>query len=191
MTKTIPVSENVSPEAATAVIDALLLSIIRAYPDDAKERENYQRLNEAKSALFGIRGQRGRKPDDDLPELIAMADTYIAERGAPEIGQDYAPMWPDGCEPFCRPAQTLARAAVRARQETEPGYVPHSEEKIRNLQQKFSRNLGEWLKMSYGQEGMAESVFRLKVRELAELLEPLGIAVTMPDAPLRDANSAI
>lgn len=189
MNKTIPVTGDVSPEAATAIVDALLLSIIRAHPNDAKGRDAYRRLNEAKGALFGIKAQRGRKPDDDLPELMYMAEAYIGERGQPDIGADYSPEWPDGCDEFCRPAQTLARAAIRAREETEPGYSPHSEEKMRNLQQKFSRNIDDWLKMSHGQNGLPESVFHLKVRELAELLEPLGIAVTMP-ASLRDVKSA-
>jgi hypothetical protein len=190
MTSTIPVAENVSGEAATAVVDALLLAIIRAHPREGKGWEDYKRLNEAKKALFGIDSRRGRKPNDDLSELIHMAEAYIAERGRPEMGDGYEPKWPDGDHDFCRPAQTLARAAVRARQEAEPGYVPHSEEKIRNLQQKFSRNIGDWLKMSYGQDGLAESVFRAKVRELSEMLGALGIAVHFPAEPLRDVNSA-
>ena len=190
MSKTIPVKGDISPEAATAIVDALLLSIIRAHPSDAKGRDTYRRLNEAKSALFGIKAQRGRKPDDDLPELMHMAAAYIAERGTPELGADYSLEWPDGCESFCRPAQTLARAAIRAREDAEPGYTPHSDEKMRNLQQKFSRNIGDWLKLSHGQDSLPETVFRLKVRELAELLLPLGIAVEMPAEPLRDIKSS-
>lgn len=180
---------DVSPEAATAVIDALLLAVIHAHPSDTKGRDDYRRLNEAKSALFGIDGPQGRPPDNDLPELMFMAETYIAERGKPEIGDGYALQWPDGEPRNYRAAQTLARAAIQARREAEPGYAPHSSEKVRNLQQKFSRNIGEWLKMSYGQEGLAESVFDVKVRELAELLEPLGIAVEVSSASLRDVKS--
>ena len=191
MNKTIPVTGDVSPEAATAIVDTLLLSIIRAHPREGKEWEEYKRLNAARKALFGVDAPRGRKYDDDLPELMYMAETYIAERGKPEVSADYTPEWPDGCDEFCRPAQTLARAAIRAREESEPGYSPHSEEKMRNLQQKFSRNIGDWLKMSHGQDGLPESVFRLKVHELAELLEPLGIAVTIPAAQRRDTKSAI
>jgi len=189
MTKTIPVHGDVSPEAATAIVDALLLSIIRAHPDTAKSRNSYQRLNEAKSALFGVAAQRGRQPDDDLPELMHMAAEYISERGTPEVGADYTPEWPDEGDHFCRPAQTLARAAIRARERFEPNYVAHSDEKMRNLQQKFSRNIGDWLKLSYGQDGLMESVFRLKVQELAELLAPLGIRVDVSSDTRRDAKS--
>lgn len=189
MNKTIPVTGDVSPEAATAIVDALLLSIIRAHPRKGKDWEEYKRLNAARKALFGVDAPRGRKYDDDLPELMYMAETYIAERGQPDIGADYSPEWPDGCDEFCRPAQTLARAAIRASEKTEPGYTLHSEEKMRNLQQKFSRNIDDWLKMSHGQNDLPESVFQLKVRELAEMLEPLGIAVTMPTS-LRDIKSA-
>lgn len=190
MTRTIPVNGDVSPEAATAIVDALLLSLIRAHPRDGAGWEEYKRLNEAKKALFGVNGPRGRKPDDDLPELIYMAETYIAERGKPEIAADYTPEWPDGCNEFFSPPQTLARAAIRFRQEIEPDYTPHSDEKVRNLQQKFSRDIGDWLKMSHGQDGMLESVFSMKVRELAELLAPLGITVKMPTTPLLDTKSA-
>lgn len=189
MTKTIPVHGDVSPEAATAIVDALLLSIIRAHPDTAKSRNFYQRLNEAKSALFGVAVQRGRQPDDDLPELMHMAAEYISERGTPEVGADYTPEWPDEGDHFCRPAQTLARAAIRARERSEPNYVAHSDEKMRNLQQKFSRNIGDWLKLSFGQDGLMESVFRLKVQELAELLAPLGIRVDVSSDTRRDAKS--
>lgn len=191
MTKTIPVNADVSPEAATAVVDALLLSIIHAHPDTAKARNAYQRLNEAKSALFGVAAPRGRKPDHDLPELMHMASAYISERGAPELGADYSLEWPDEFDQFCRPAQTLARAAIRAREEAEPGYAPHSDEKMRNLQQKFSQNIGDWLKLSYGREGLMDSVFRVKIRELAELLAPLGIRVDTEANPLRDVKSTI
>ncbi|MEM7747198.1 MAG: hypothetical protein AAF346_03035 [Pseudomonadota bacterium] len=191
MTKTIPVHGDVSPEAATAILDALLLSVIHAHPDTAKFRSPYQRLNEAKSALFGIGAPRGRKPDDDLQELMYMAAEYIADRGTPEIGADYKPEWSDELDHFCRPAQALAREAIRAREESDPSYVAHSEEKMRNLQQKFSRHIGDWLKLSYAHGGLKESVFQLKVQELAELLSPLGIRVDVSSDLRRDAKSVI
>jgi hypothetical protein len=186
MMKPLPVTGHISAEAATAVIDVLLLSIIRAYPDDAKGRENYRRLNEAKSALFGIRSQRGRSMHDDLPELVHMTEAYIRERGKPQIGKDYELDWPDGGDHHTPPT-VLARGAMRARQAADPNYQPHSDDKANNLQEKFCRNKDEWLKMSYGQPGMAESVFQLKLRELAELLEPLGVNITIPG----DCNSPI
>lgn len=190
MTDTIPVFGDVSPEAATAIIDCLLLSIIRAYPNDAKEKDIYQRLNEAKSALFGINIRRGPRGGDDLPELMHMAEAYIAERGKPEIGDKYTLKWPDENDDFYAAPQKLARAAIDARKEIDPSYKPHSDHKQRNLQQKFSRNIEDWLKLSYGQSGLPESVFRLKVQELAELLMPLGVAVALPFQSLRNINSA-
>lgn len=190
MIRPIPVARDISAEAATAVIDVLLLAIIRAYPDDAKGREAYRRLNEAKSALFGIRSQRGRSVHDDLPELLYMTETYIRERGTPQIGNDYQLAWPDGGDHHTPPT-VLAREAIRVRQAADPNYQPHGDDKAGNLQEKFCRNKDEWLRMAYGQSGMAESVFLLKLRELAELLEPLGVRIDFPKEVLRGVNSAI
>jgi hypothetical protein len=180
MSSTIPLEGDIATEAASLVVDALLLAIIRAYPHDQKGRKEYVRLNEAKSALFGVRSPRGPSVHDDLPELIHMTEAYIEERGRPSIGKDYELGWPDGDGELHKPPTVLAREAMRARQAADPSYRPHSDNKADNLQEKFCRNKDEWLKMAYGQAGVAQSVFRLKVRELAELLEPLGVRVRMP-----------
>ena len=189
MSRTIPVTDDVSAEAATAVIDVLLLAIIRAYPEDEKGREDYRRLNEAKSALFGLRSRKGPSTHDDLPELMHMAEAYIRERGTPEMGDGYELEWPDGFGQCPTPPTVLAREAIRARQATDPAYQPHSDDKADNLQEKFCRNKDAWLQMAYGQTGLAESVFLLKLRELAELLEPLGVRIQMPGNVLRDPKS--
>lgn len=189
MTKTIPVTDDVSPEAATAVIDVLLLAIIRAYPRDGNEWTEYKRLNAAKRALFGIDSQRGAVSHDDTPELLHMAAAYIRERGEAALGDGYELNWPDG-DPSVHAAETrLALAALNARKVSDPNYRPHSEdEKIRNLQQKFHGNIGAWLKMAHGQQGMTETVFALKLRELTDLLEPLGVRISTRQELLRDAK---
>lgn len=189
MSRNIPVTDDVSAEAATAVIDVLLLAIIRAYPNDEKEREEYRRLNEAKSALFGLKNRRGPSTHDDLPELMHMAQAYIRERGKPDFGNDYELAWSDEGDKGTTPPTVLAREAIRARQATDPDYKPHSADKEDNLQEKFCRNKDAWLKMAYGQNGLAESVFLLKLQELAELLEPLGIRIQIPANALRDPKS--
>ncbi len=190
MTKTIPVSGDISAEAATAVIDVLLLSIIRAHPRVGQELKNYQRLNAAKKALFGVDSPRGPSTHDDTPELIYMAETYIREHGDPKLGEDYKLEWSDESEENYTPPTTLARAALKACDTSDRTHSIHNEEeKVRNLQQKFCRNIEDWLKMAYGQPSLAESVFHLKLRELADLLEPLGIRIVVPPQVLRDANS--
>jgi hypothetical protein len=191
MSKTIPVSGDVSPEAATAIIDVLLLSIIRAHPREGAEATDYKRLNAAKTALFGIDGPRGPAVHDDLPELVHMAEAYMRERGAHSLGENYLPEWPDENGAFYTPPTCLARAAMRARKAADPSYQPHNdEEKVRNLQKKFSRNIGEWQKLAIGGGDLAESVFQSKLRELAELLAPLGVNIAAPVETLRDSISA-
>lgn len=191
MTRTIPVNGDVSGAAATAIVDVLLLAIIRAHPRDGDEWTDYKRLNAAKKALFGINSPKGAVTHDDLPELVHMAETYIRERGDPTYSKDFELEWSDEHGALYTPPTILARAAMRARQAADPSYRAHNdEEKVRNLQKKFCRNIGEWQKMANGQAGIAESVFQLKVRELGELLEPLGISVAAPINVLRDAKSA-
>lgn len=191
MSRTIPVSGDVSPEAATAIVDVLLLAIIRAHPRDDAKATDYRRLNAAKSALFGVDGPRGPAVHDDLPELVHMAAAYTRERGQPAYGKDYVPEWPDENGALYTPPTCLARAAMRARKAADPNYRPHNdEEKVRNLQKKFSRNIGDWQKMAGGRADMAESVFQLKLHELADLLAPLGIGIAAPVEALRDSNSA-
>lgn len=189
MSRTIPVTGEVSAEAATAVIDVLLLAIIRAFPEDERNREEYRRLNEAKSALFGLRSRRGPSTHDDLPELIHMAEAYIEERGKPSIGEGYQLEWPDVPERDLTPPTVLAREAIRARQAADPSYKPHSDDKADNLQEKFSRSKDAWLQMAEGRADLTESVFTLKLRELAGLLEPLGVQIEMPANVLRDPKS--
>lgn len=189
MSRTIPVTGDVSAEAATAVIDVLLLAIIRASPEDEKNRDDYRRLNEAKSALFGLRSPKGPSPHDDLPELIYMAEAYIRERGKPNIGEGYQLEWPDADERDLTPPTVLAREAISARQTRDRSYKPHSDDKADNLQEKFNRNKNAWLQMAQGRADLAESVFTLKLRELAELFEPLGVQIKMPANALRDPKS--
>lgn len=192
MTRTIPVNDDVSSEAATAIVDVLLLAVIRAYPRDGDEWTEYKRLNAAKRALFGIDGPRGPATHDDLPELVHMAEAYIRERGDPSYKQDYSLEWVNEDSALYTSPTALARAAMRARQAADPAHRTHNEEeKVRNLQKKFYRNIGEWQKMANGHADLAGSVFHLKLRELAELLQPLGIRVVAPADVLRDANSAI
>ena len=192
MSRTSPVNGDASGEAASAIVDVLLLAIIRAHPRDGDEWTEYKRLNAAKKALFGIDGPRGAVMHDDLPELIHMAEAYIRERGDPSYGKDYDLEWPDEDGALYTPPTMLARAAMRARQAADPTYRAHNdEEKVRNLQRKFCRNIGEWQKMANGHADVAGSVFRIKLHELAELLEPLGISVAAPADVLRDAKSAI
>lgn len=180
MSSTIPLEGDISTEASSAVIDVLLLSIIQAYPHDQKGRKEYARLNEAKSALFGVKSPRGPAVQDDLSELIHMTEAYIQERGQPTTGKDYELGWPDGDCQLHKPPTVLAKEAMRARRAVDPNYKPHSDNKADNLQEKFCRNKDEWLRMAYGQPGVAQSVFTLKVSELAELLEPLGVRIRMP-----------
>ncbi len=120
-----------------------------------------------------------------------MAEAYIRERGDATYGQNFKLEWSDEHGALYTPPTTLARAAMRARQAADPTYRAHNdEEKVRNLQKKFCRNIGEWQSMANGHAGIAESVFQLKVRELGELLEPLGIRVAAPADVLRDVKSA-
>ena len=180
------------PEAVDAILDVLFLAVIRAHPREGKRWEEQKRLNQVKSALFGTDAPRGRATHDDIPEMLRMADGYIRERGEPMLKETYELNWPElNAETLSFETQ-LATAALEARMVADPTYKPHNrDEKIRNLQQKFHRNIQDWLKITYGQSGLAENVFRLKLRELSELLAPLGIQINEPGEILRSPKGTI
>jgi hypothetical protein len=192
MTKNTLVSNDISEEAVITIIEVLLLSIIRAYPTADGHLDNYKRLNAAKLALFNLKSPQGRPKDDDTPELIHMAEAYIRARGEPTIGKDYQLSWPDKPEFSFHIETRLACRALRARKRYDRNYRPHNVgEKVRNLQQKFHRNIEEWLKIVHNQSGMAKSVFNIKLDELDELLTPLGLRIVYPEESLRDVKGPI
>lgn len=176
-------------QAVEAIVDVLLLAIIRGNPSGTEERK---RLTEAKKALFGTPPRKGRPEDHDIPELLHMARAYLGERGRFEYSTSYAPTWPDtGGSGFTSPTQ-LAANAIDSRCKADPAYKPHhKDEKIRNLQKKFEDNRDRWLAIAGNQDGDAESVFRLRLRELREFLAMLGVKTGDPADPLRDVNRAI
>jgi len=180
------------PEAVEAILDVLLLALIRGNPYEDKTLKNEgTRLRTVKKALLGMPSSRGNPADSDIPELLYMARAYVAERGKPEYDSNYELIWQGDTDQFSFETQ-LAIAAVAARKATDPLHTYHNEqEKIRNLQQKFHRNIQDWLKIVHGQDGLAEDVFTLKLRELEELFAPLGIRIEIPIDPLRDPNYPI
>lgn len=200
MAKDLPVSDDVSVEAVTAIVDVLLLSIVQAYPSDKIDQtdnkrvkaDNYGRLNAAKKALFGVDSPKGRPTDDDTPEMLHMTEAYIRERGEPTHGENYNLQWPGGGDQSLASETALARHAMDARKAADTNYRPfNEEEKVRNLQQKFHRNISAWLTMSYNQPGTAESVFQWKLEELAELLQPIGLRIQIPSNLLRQVKGPI
>ncbi len=200
MAKNIPVADDVSVEAVTAIVDVLLLSIIEAYPSDKVDQTdykrvkatNYERLNAAKKALFGVDSPKGRPTDDDTPEMLHMTEAYIRERGEPTYGENYNLHWPDNGDQSFTSETALARNAMDACKAVEPKRPIHNEdEKVRNLQDKFHRNIGEWLKMGDGRSRSVESVFKWKLEELAEFLQPIGLRIQFPSNMLRQIKGSV
>lgn len=165
-------------EAVEAVLDVLLLGIIRAHPYKDKTLINEgTRLRSAKKALFGISPARGNPVQDDMPELLHMAKNFIKERGKPEYSTNYDVNWSTD-DKHCSLVIHLASKAMAARKFFDPSHTYYNEEeKIKNLKIKFNCNIQNWLKMAHNQDGLAEDVFTLKTRELKELLAPLGIRI--------------
>ncbi len=188
-----PYASEVDPEAAEALLDMLLLAIIRANPvPTAKRSDDHLRLNDAKKSLFGIATPRGRNFGNDLPELVYMARQYIAERGRPEIGPEYELSWPTEPENTASSVTALANEALEIRKKSEPDFpMAGLEERVHRLQKKFEKYKQPVLKMVYGRDGLAETVFSQHLREVKGLLEHLGIKVEEPTTPLRDPKHPI
>jgi hypothetical protein len=192
MTNNTLVSDDISEEAVIAVIEVLLLAIIRAYPTANGHLDNYKRLNAAKLALFNLKSPQGRPEDDDTRELIHMANAYIKARGQPTIGKNYELSWPDKPKSSFQSETKLACRALRARKRYERDYRPHNVgEKVRNLQQKFHRNMEELLKIANGRTSINKSAFNMKLNELNELLTPLGLRMVYPKEPVQGVKAPI
>ncbi len=181
------------PEAVEAIVDVLLMAIIRAHPkQNASKNSDRGRLVVAKTALFDIGRSKGPRKHDDVPELMYMAETYISERGEPEFGSDYTLHWPNKEDKSYSSETQLARKAMAARIKANPEHKYHDEEKkVRNLQQKFHKNIEDWLKITYNQGSLSTNVFQMKLCELEELFAPLGIKIDATANPFRTPNYPI
>lgn len=180
--------------AIIAIVDAALLSVIRAHSPMSGEaaEDERKRLNHAKTALFGFKTFRGRPKDRDIPELVYMAQEYVRERGDYKLDSDYIPRFSDTDEEEAGYQTELARRAIAARKENHPGYKPHNEdEKIRNLQQKFDASREEVIRRVVGWGGTNGDLIQMHVRDLAETLKVLGIPISAEVDQDRELNSLI
>lgn len=175
--------------AAVAIVEFALRSVIRAHPSDDDEG---RRLRTAMKMLFAIAPPRGKPTEPDLEELLFMARGYAADRGSDySFGEDYTPRWPEESEADVRSTTALANAAIQARQHADTNYKPHnSDEKVRNLVDKFQRSREGLLRLvvGWGDDGGAD-VFVQNVRGLVETLELLGIPIADLTAPNRERNT--
>lgn len=170
------------------LLDMLLLAIIRGNPSPSGT-DPYVRLNQAKSALFGIETKMGRPKGLDLKDLLFMAAGYIEDRGRWSYTPDWEVVWPSGAEAGARSLTQLAKDALAARQQNEPqirSYANDGEEE-RRLARKFRDHRSYLLKLVAGWRGMEDDLFWLHVREVAETLNALGYKVSTSHVPLRDA----
>lgn len=180
--------------AAVAIVDAALLSVIRAHSpmSGTPAEDERKRLNDAKSALFGFKTFRGRPKDRDIPELVHMAQEYIRERGNYKFDTDYIPKFSENDEAETGYQTELARRAIAARKANHPRYTPHNEEeKIRNLQQKFDASREELIRRVVGWGGANGDLIQMHVRDLAETLRVLGIPTSAEVDQDRELNSLI
>ncbi|WP_375687987.1 hypothetical protein [Pseudooceanicola sp. LIPI14-2-Ac024] len=175
--------------AAVAIVEFALRSVIRAHPSGDDEG---QRLRTAMKMLFGIAPSRGKPTEPDLEELLFMARGYAADRGTDySFGDNYTPRWSDDSEFDARSTTALANAAIQARLQLDPNYKPHNtDEKVRNLVDKFQRSRDGLLRLvvGWGDDGGAD-VFVQNVIGLRETLELLGIPIADLTAPNRERNT--
>jgi hypothetical protein len=193
MNVAIQFDEERNPDAVEAIIDTLLLAIIRGNPMKKGQRSREDlRLTDVKKSLFGIAPRRGASLGHDIPELVHMAKGYLADRGVPDFGPEYDLVWPAASEVGARSATQLAKEALEVRIVANPGYAPHNkEEKTRNLQQKFDREIQTWLGIAYDEDGVPNDVLWMHLRELEGLLRMLGMKIGNPADPARDLNRPI
>jgi hypothetical protein len=180
--------------AIIAIVDAALLSVIRAHPPvtGVQVEDERKRLNNAKNALFGFKKFRGRPADRDIPELVHMAREYVKERGDYRFDADYIPKFSEIDEEESGYQTELARRAIAARKANHPRYQPYNEdEKIRNLQQKFDASREELIRRVVGWGGTNGDLIQMHVRDLAEALRELGIPVSPEVDQDRELNSLI
>lgn len=179
--------------AVVAIVDAVLLGLIRAHepPVGVCLGGATARLAQAKKHLFGMPVRRGRRSDQDIPELIEMARLRLEEGGDFTFTRDYLVEFSDQAAHSAEAYQTgLARQALSNRKAREPGYQPHNEdEKIRNLQQKYADSEPELLRLVAGWSGSNSDLIRMHARDAAETLELLGIPFAQAVDEDRELNS--
>ena len=179
MESSIFITDENSKQAAISIFDAIIMAIIEAYPNDAKDRKKHVRLNQIKSAMFGIKSPRGRSKHDDLNLLILMSEAYLKQGGEIRYNKNYDI---ELSNEETQQSTILARQAIERYREINPHFKPHSENSIPNLQKKFDKHKLEWLKIAHHQKDMRQTVFSLKINELSEVLTPLGVRLKMPES---------
>ena len=63
--------------------------------------------------------------------------------------------------------------------------------KIRNLQQKFDREIQTWLGIAFDEDGVPNDVLWMHLRTLEGLFRMLGVKIGNPADPARDLNRPI
>lgn len=176
-------------QAVVAMVNAILLGFIRAHGAPGKEAA---RLGSAKKALFGIKPPRGRPEDPDTPELLYMANQYALDRGAPTGLDGYTPIW-SGIDPVdARSVTELARAALEKKIANDSRHRRQSEEKVRNLVNKFDQQRDGLLRIviHWGEHAFDDDMSE-RLADVKRLLDVLGIPFAPAIEPTRDGNLVI
>jgi hypothetical protein len=179
-----------SSPLSNAFIDLLLLALIRAHPMQVEtDRDDFERLRDAKEAVFGIKPSDDRKTRRDIPYLILMAKEYIADRGGGTFQlSDNRVTWGDFDSSRCRGDKTLARDVIRSLKNNGVEFDPMVEESsvISRLARKFKEEK-ERLVIQVVIHGDIEESFMVGwIDRARELFGPFSIPVSEDTKPARD-----
>lgn len=186
--------ENVDWRSAdplsNAFVDALLLSLIRAHPmQSGGDKNELERLRDAKEAVFGIKPRDDLKSSRDIPLLELMAHEYISDRGGAQFRRESGEIvWGEHDSKLCRGIKTLARDVVQNLKKEGRHFDPMIEEEsvVSRLARKFKAQQDDLIEQVVITQGV-ETGYMLKwIEEARDFFGPFAIPVAAPDDPARD-----
>ena len=180
-------------QLSLAFVDLFLLSLIRAHPiQTGKEYSDFERLRDAKKALFGIKPKDDLKESRDFPILVDMAREYISDRGGAEyIQQENRISWGDHDDAACRGIKPLARDVVQRLKEQGEKFDPMVEEEsvVARLARKFRKHQND-LVVQVVIHGNLETGFMVGwIDQARDLFGPFMIPVADAGDPVRDLKT--
>ncbi|CUH45458.1 hypothetical protein [Ruegeria atlantica] len=178
-----------SPLAA-GFADAMLLSLIRAHPmQSGKTKDDYERLKDAKLAIFGMKPRDDRRDKRDIPLLVVMAREYAADRNGAKLDAENGDIvWGDHDPKSCRFLKPLARDVIRIAKNNGHGFSPMVEPDsvVKRLVRKFSAQKQDLLKQVILLDGVETGYLIDWVTQIRNILGPVGIPAQIPKDPARD-----
>jgi hypothetical protein len=163
------------PPAVVERINTILLGFIQAHDGHRQSDEDVEaRLYSARKALFNIPAPSGNRFIDNWDTLLKIAGQHIADRGEPQISNDWELYW----DP--EPSNVRTFSALVRLHATEGLGENQLKSLIRRFRRNFNKHKSELLRQAHFTPSSFIRPDDAIVAPLADWLDEFGIRLGMP-----------